>query len=201
MYAAFVAKRPGDLRVGVVVPNHAGVRVEVDHRSGHDEVRVVDAVAVELGEEHRLVGEDVRGVVVEVVERDEVVVDEARRPRAREHVRGLHPFDVLPRACHLVHALLAREAGAFAGREVVDDRVPDRAGELHEVRVVRTERLERRRIPRPGVVLVQHARRAVAEHQRRVPEGPVGGFGHGEDRDLEAVDLDRRSGAGADEPA
>ena len=54
-------------------------------------------VRCELGEEHRLVGEDVRGVVVEVVEREQLVVEEARRPRAREHVRGLHPLDVLPR--------------------------------------------------------------------------------------------------------
>ena len=63
---------------------------------------------------------------------------------------------------------------AFAGREVVDDRVPDRAGELDEVRVERAERLEQRRIPGPGVVLVEHARRAVVEDDRRVAERPVG---------------------------
>ena len=36
--------------------------------------------ARELLEEHRLVGEDVRGIAVEVVDREEVVVEEAGGP-------------------------------------------------------------------------------------------------------------------------
>ena len=122
--------------------------------------------------------------------REQLVVEEARRTRAREDVRGLHPFDVLPRPRHLVHALVGREPVALVVREVVDDRVPDRARELQEVRVVGAEGLQRARIAGAGVVLVEQAGRAVGEHQAGVAERPVGGRGHREDRDLEAVEVE-----------
>ena len=139
------------------VRDRARAAVELDDRAGNDEVRAVDAVRGELVEEHGLVGEDVGRVAVEVVEREEVGVEEARRPRAREHVRGADRFDVALGAFHLVDALRAREAFLLRGREVVRDRIPDRARELEQLRVERAERVQRVEVAGAGVVLVEHA--------------------------------------------
>ena len=84
-------------------------RVEVDDRPGDDQLAAVDPGVVQEFEEHRLVGEDVRGIATEVVQRHEVVVEERGRAGAGEHVRGVHPLDVLAGPRHLVHTLLARE--------------------------------------------------------------------------------------------
>ena len=165
-------------RVGVGVRDLARVRRRGrSTEPGTIEVRVVDAVRVELVEEHGLVGEDVRRVVVEVVEREQVVVEEARRARAREHVRGLRPTRCTAAARAIwFDALVAREAVRSLGREVVDDRVPDRARELHEA-ARRTGRAPGAASGSPGRASFWFSTRAraVVEHERRVAERPVGG--------------------------
>ena len=65
-----------------------------------------------LGEERRLVREDVRGIVVEVVEREQVVVEEARRARDREPHRRADVGEVVDGPLHLVGPLADRRARA-----------------------------------------------------------------------------------------
>ena len=105
----------------------------------------------------------------------------------------------LSRAGHLVDPFLGGETVALGRVEVVDDRVPDRARELEEVRVVRPEGAQCFRVAGPSVVLVEHRARGVAEHERRIAEGSVGRRRHREDRDLEAVEVERFAVAGLDE--
>ena len=114
-----------------------------------------------------------------------VVVEEARWTGDREPHRRVDVGQVVDRTLHLVGTLADPETALLVGREVVDHRVPDRAGELREVRIVRTERLELVEVARPGVVLVEERRGRVAEDERGVPGRAVGGRGEREDRHLE----------------
>ena len=166
-------------------------RVEVDHRPGHYELAALDPGVAQQFEEHRLVGKDVCGIAIDIVQRDEIVVEEGRRPGAGEHVRGIDPLDVPTGACHLVDALLAGESGLQIGREVVRDRIPDRARELDDLRVERTELAQEVGVARAGVVLVEHAGTSVVDHDERVTERSVGRRGEGEDRHREPVEVDR----------
>ena len=156
--------------------HRARAAVELDHRAGNDELAPVDARRAQQLEEHRLVGEDVRRIPVDVVHRREIAVEEGGRSGAREHVRGIDPLDVLPGPGHLVHALLAGEARLELRGEVVSDRVPDRAGELHDLRVERAERTQHVRVAGPGVVLVEDRGRVPSSRTtRESPSGPSAG--------------------------
>ena len=128
---ALVGERSRTRRIGRRMRDLALAAVELDDGSGHDQLAAVDPGGRELVEEHRLVGEDVARDRVEVVESR--TRSSSRKPaaRAREHVCGVDPLDVLPRPRHLVHPLVApRAASSARRREVVHDRIPDRAREL-----------------------------------------------------------------------
>ena len=133
----------------------AAAGVEIDHRAGQHKMRTVDPVRGELVEEHRLVREDVGRIPVEVVEREEVGVEEAGRPGAREHVRCVDRLHVSLGALHLVDAFRPRQAGFLRRREVVGDRVPDCSREMEQLRVERAEGMERIEVAGSGVVLVE----------------------------------------------
>ena len=76
---------------------------------------------------------------------------------------GPEVVDVADGAVHLPVALLLAERRLRRGRQLVDHRVPDGAGELQHVRVYVTEFVERHQIGRAGVVLVEHADAAVLD--------------------------------------
>ncbi len=179
--------------------HRALARLELDRRAGDDELAPIDAGVAQQLEEHRLVGKDVRGITIDVVEREERVIEEGGWTGTREHVRRVDPLDVLAGTRHLVHALLPGEARLEVGRKVVRDRVPDRAGELHDLRVERTEGAQGVGITRAGVVLVQHTSAAVVENDERIAERAVGRARECEDRRRETVEVDGLGGAGRHE--
>ena len=95
-----------------------------------------------------------------------VVGEENRRPGGRDHPGGADLLDIAAGPVHSALPLLLTEIRFRPGRNVVDHRIPDRAGELQEVAVVRSEPLQQRNVTGTSVVLVEHPRAAVAEHQR-----------------------------------
>ena len=178
-----------DPRLGDLLDLALAVGAE-DHRgSGDEQVAVVVALLAHELQERQLAGEDVGGVVVEVVDGEQAValVQEAGRAGEGEHLLGAVLLDVAQRARHAVLALAAADGGLHAVREVVDHRVPDGAGVLQEVRVVRTERGDRAVLDRPGVVLVEDPNLAVVDRDTAVAERAVGRGDQRVDEDPQAA--------------
>lgn len=114
------------------------------------------AVGTHLVEEHDLVGEDVGGIAVIVVEVAQFRVEEAWWACGRNHPAGADLGDVLPAPVHLTLTLLDAERLLGPRRHVVDHRVPDRARVLQHVHVDVPELgLEDLKVDRPGVVHVE----------------------------------------------
>ena len=128
-----------------------------------------------LVEEDHLVGEDVGGVAVVVVEVAQIRVQEAGRSGRRDHPRGADLGDVLAAAVHLALALLRSERLLGAGWHLVDHRVPDGPGVLQHVHVDLAEvGVQHVEVHRPRVVHVERDRLAVVDDQSRIPDRPVG---------------------------
>ena len=159
--------------------------------AGDHQPTVVGALRAHVLEVHGLVGEDVGRVVTEVVEVEEVVVEEAGRAGHRDHEVRVHLARIAQRPGHLRLALLAAERALHLRREAVDHRVPDRPGELDEVRVEATERVRPVEVDRPRVVLVEDPRLAVVDRERRVAERAVGREDRADGHHAQAVELER----------
>ncbi len=173
---------------------------DLGHRAGQQNDRVVGAVLRVFLDEHLLVGEDVAFVTEDVVELPERVVEEAWRPGDREHPRRLEVVDVAERPVELPIPLLLAERGLGGLRQLVDHRVPDRTGELQQVRVNVAELGEPGQVGRARVVLVEQPDAVVLDPQRRVADRPVGRGGERLDHHLEpAVELDHVVGRGLQE--
>ena len=110
----------------------------------------------------------------EVVEGEQLVVEEGRRSGVGEDVPGADGVDVSPGAFHAVAAFLLAQRVLCLDRQVVHHRVPDRAGELQRVPVVRTEARQRLEVRRTGVVLVEEGRGAVVDGEAGVADRPIG---------------------------
>ena len=122
-----------------------------------------------------LVGEDRVVLGAEAVVAEQLVAQEHRRPRHREHVRGIDLLDVEHRPLVLRLALEVGEVLLRLVRQVVDHRPPDRTGELREVRLGLAERQQLLEVERVRVVLVQDAGGAVVDRQAGVADRAVGG--------------------------
>ena len=144
------------------------------------------AVGTHLVEEDHLVGEDVGGIPVVVVEVTQLGVQEARWAGRRDHPCRPDLRDVLAGPVHLALPLLNAERLLGALRHLVDHRIPDRTGVLQQVHVDVTELIRQHiEIHRPGVVHVEGGRDAVVDHQRRIADRPVGGRAQRDDHDVQ----------------
>ena len=104
-------------------------------------------------------------------------------------MRRLVLLDVLQGAGHAVAPLARADGLLHPLREVVDHRVPDRAGVLQEVPVQLAELLDRAGLDRPRVVLVVDAHAAVVDGQARVADRSVRRRDERVDQHPQAVDL------------
>ena len=195
-----VGERPQRDRVGRGVRHGARPAGEGHDRTGHGQPAVRDARGLGLGEHRRLVGEDVRVVGAEVVEVEELLVEEARRAGEREEGGGADLAHEARRACELVLTFAAPERPALLLRHPVHHRVPDRAGELHQVAVVGAELEDRVEVGGLGVVLVEEPGDAVVERERGVADRTVGRRDQRVGQDAQAVDLDRLAVVRLQEP-
>ena len=194
-----VGERPQRRAVGLGVGDRARATLERDDRSGHGESTVEDPGRLGLGEHGRLIGEDVGVVGAEVVEVEELLVEEARRPREREEGRCADLAHETRGPGELVPPLATAERASFLLRDPVHHRIPDRTRELHEVTVVRSELDDGVEVRRLRVVLVEEGGGSVGNCERRVADRPVGRRDQRVGEQSQPVDLDRLAVAGLEE--
>ena len=183
-----------DLRVGYGMGDREVTRGQRSDAAGDHQPRVEPPLLRDVVKEDRLGGEDVVGIVVQVVELEQVVVQEARRAGRRDRDPRVHQLDVAIRPGQLGDALLVRQGHLRARRQVVHHGVPDGARELQEEDVDRPERQEMVGIGRPRVVHVEQTRLAVVDDQGRVADGAVR-------RGHERLDLEGQAIIGVDRSA
>ena len=165
-----------------------GVLCDVGFRPRQQDHAVVVALLGHEIHEHLLVGENVALIAEDVVQLPQVVVQEARRTRDGEHPTRFDVLDVAQRAVQLALPLELAECRLGVGRKVIDHRVPDRAGELQQVRVYMAEFGERGQLRRTRVVLVEQAHAVgVLDPDRRVTQWAVRGRRHRLDHHLGAA--------------
>ena len=159
----------------------------------------------ESSQEVRLVGEDAQLVAVDHVEREQLLVEERRRPGAGDHVAGIDVLDVAHRSSELSVDLGLAQAALVVVGHLVDHRVPDRARELQPVQVDGAVSTQLCEVVRPAVVLVDEDRGPVGHHQCRIAARPVGDRcldvdGHGQAwGNLEFLGVDRADELGETE--
>ncbi len=163
----------------------------IGDRAREHQPATIATVLLEIGEEGRLVGERVPLVTVQVVELEEVVVEEARRPGRGHDERRVEDLHVAERPRELRDPLLVAEDLLGVVGVVVDHRVPDGSGELEEQRIQRPVREEPVRLGRARVVHVQHADLAVVDDQRGVADRAVGRGDEGVDGEGQRSSLER----------
>ena len=81
-------------------------------------------------EKDGLVAERVGGIVVDVVQAEQIVVEKAGRPGAGKHMVRADVLEEAIGALLLIDALLLGERLLHVVGKIVDERIPDRAGEL-----------------------------------------------------------------------
>src|SRR5215468_1790500 len=86
----------------------------------------------------RLVGKGIGGVAIEIIEAEQGIIKEAWWPGGRYHEGCPYLLDIAQRTRHFIFALLAAHGLDHLLRILIHHRIPDSAGELHEVSIIWT---------------------------------------------------------------
>src|SRR4051812_36500021 len=99
----------------------------------------MDPALCEFPQEHVLVRKNAGGRVIEVVDAEQRLVQEARRSCARKDMGCPYPFDVPTRTLRLVPPLFSAQPFLLIRREVIRHGVPNGARELEDLAIEGSE--------------------------------------------------------------